>query len=75
MALICPTAPASRWQGRADICVEVAEPIITSLLLLWLPLDVHLLSPKPSLKETIASPTHPFELTRWGRQRLYELSR
>ena len=33
-------------------CGDV-EPIITSLQLLWIPLDVHLSSPKPSLRETI----------------------
>lgn len=45
-ALICPSAAGSRWQGSPDICVEMVKPIITTLRLLWIPLDVHLSSAK-----------------------------
>lgn len=72
-ALICPTAAGPCWQGSHVVCVEMVEAIITSPLLLWIPLDVHLSSPKPSLMETITNPTQAFERTRWGQQCWYEL--
>lgn len=34
----------SRWQGSPDICAEMLKPIITSLRLPRIPLDVHLSS-------------------------------
>lgn len=58
-ALICPTAAGSRWQGTAVVCVATVKAIITSLHVLWIPLDVQLSSLKPSLMETITNPTPP----------------